>query len=262
LPFVDGSETPDFLLFSLKQRHYSENLRGSHVTQHLKRCRAIPCITIPRITNTPAPNLTDLAVITSSLNEIAQALLLFSETNKVALRQAGSGQSAQDFTAEETIQQLATEQTNTSNSNLSKKVRTKEKDKTFCYSLADNIAFAEKELAQTFEQAYANGNFRDEIRYYYVPAHIVRYEYKLLRQHQQKEILDILSMVYNDLNIKKQLIAYLGTDPKIKDTNSQKLTLEQISESLPLQLLHTIYAHLNSFKLVHKAILPRRMHKQ
>jgi len=189
----------------------------------------------------PIPNLTEITALISILQETMQVLLNYKQICKADVQEASNSLSLCE-SKDTTIPQKT---------KLSKRAQSKECYKKFRYNHRDSTAFADKELAQTFKKAYSDGYFRDEIRYYHVPANSVRYEYNLLNQHQQENVSDLLSIVYNELDIRRKLIAYM-------DKDIAELPLLQLGDSIsqPLRLLQLIHAHLNKFTLVHKVMLP------
>lgn len=141
----------------------------------------------------------------------------------------------------------------------SKRAKRKEFCKEFRYDPLDTTVFADKEIAESFDKAYKDGNIHDEVHYYYVPLYVVRSEYKLLRQHQQTNMMDLLFSVHAELELRAKLIASID-----KDKDLEGLKLSQSGESIlqPLKLLLATYAHLNNYKLIHKTMLPKQNKRQ
>jgi len=192
--------------------------------------------------------------LASALQEAAQILLSYSQNCESVPKKPVP----KEYLEEQAQVKQAFDTQKPSASMQSRSKRTKRKEK--CQACAFNrhapdafADFAGKELAKSFEEAYSKGNFRDEIRYYYVPSYLVKYEYRLLHLHQQNTILDMLLGVHTELDIRSKLLAYIADD-----ICEQDLLLRQVSESLlqPLRLLQTIHSHLSNFTLIHKAMLP------
>jgi len=194
--------------------------------------------------NAPFPNH-DFPILISALQEASQALLSYSQNCENA--QAEQAQAKHSFDAQKPSTPIPSR---------SKRAKRKEKCQACAFNRHAPDAlndFAGKELAKSFEEAYSNGNFRDEIRYYYVPSYLVKYEHRLLHHHQQNTILDMLLGVHTELDIRSKLLVYIADD-----IGEEDILLTQVSESLlqPLRLLQTIHSHLNNFTLIHKAMLP------
>lgn len=222
----------------------------------------------------PAPNLTDITVLVSALNDLTQVLLPYCQTLK-AHEQEQSGQDIDAVQSREwetkqdsgkhepqkTMGHFCSNQGE--NDSIIPRRRSKQEKRQkkreelsqeFCLNHADSTEFSHKDLAQSFEYAYNCGNYQDEIRYYYVPARTVRFEHHLLRKYQQKDTLDLLFSVYKELLNKYKLITSLDNAK-----NKENLTLSQIRQNMSslLKLLRSIHDHFIHFTLVHKSVLPQ-----
>lgn len=192
-----------------------------------------------------APNLTDVTTLISALHEATQALLQYSQTCPVqpvqtVPEQLVSGQTASGLDAE-------------TRPDLTRWKKNMKMYQPFSFDPVDLRAFDKKDIAKFFEHAYNCGAYRSELRYYYVPAKVVRHEQKLLSKHQYKDISGLISDAYVELDRIWKLLARTGE-------KQPSITLNQLAKSMRLtvQLLLYIHTNLNNITLLHKTVVPRR----
>ncbi len=99
------------------------------------------------------------------------------------------------------------------------------------------------------DDAYARGEFHDELRCFRLPHYIVRQEYALLQQHKKESFFQLLDSVYDDFLATILLMRNLDDGAHL---SGFQLHLISNNLSRPLDLLSYICSQLADFELVQK----------
>ncbi|MBB5143112.1 hypothetical protein [Desulfovibrio intestinalis] len=110
-----------------------------------------------------------------------------------------------------------------------------------------------EECPDPIENAYARGEFHDELRCFRLPHYIVRQEYALLQQHKKESFFQLLDSVYDDFLATILLMRNLDDGAHF---SGFQLHLISNNLSRPLDLLSCICSQLADFELVQKTIAP------
>ena len=103
------------------------------------------------------------------------------------------------------------------------------------------------------DDAYARGEFHDELRCFRLPHYIVRQEYILLQQHKKESFFQLLDSVYDDFLATILLMRNLDDGAHL---SGFQLHLISNNLSRPLDLLSYICSQLADFELVQKTTAP------
>ena len=103
------------------------------------------------------------------------------------------------------------------------------------------------------DDAYAHGEFHDELRCFRLPHYIVRQEYALLQQHKKESFFQLLDSVYDDFLATILLMRNLDDGAHL---SGFQLHLISNNLSRPLDLLSYICSQLADFELVQKTTAP------
>lgn len=107
--------------------------------------------------------------------------------------------------------------------------------------------------SRSIEDAYARGEFHDELRCFRLPHYIVRQEYALLQQHKKESFFQLLDSVYDDFLATILLMRNLDDGAHL---SGFQLHLISNHLSRPLDLLSYICSQLADFEPVQKTIAP------
>ena len=110
-----------------------------------------------------------------------------------------------------------------------------------------------EECSSPIDDAYARGEFHDELRCFRLPHYIVRQEYALLQQHKKESFFQLLDSVYDDFLATILLMRNLDDGAHL---SGFQLHLISNNLSRPLDLLSYICSQLADFELVQKTTAP------
>ena len=110
-----------------------------------------------------------------------------------------------------------------------------------------------EERSNPIDDAYARGEFHDELRCFRLPHYIVRQEYALLQQHKKESFFQLLDSVYDDFLATILLMRNLDDGAHL---SGFQLHLISNNLSRPLDLLSYICSQLADFELVQKTTAP------
>ena len=110
-----------------------------------------------------------------------------------------------------------------------------------------------EDCSRSIEDAYAHGEFHDELRCFRLPHYIVRQEYALLQQHKKESFFQLLDSVYDDFLTTILLMRNFDDGAHL---SGFQVHLISNHLSRPLDMLSYICSQLADFELVQKTIAP------